>query len=143
MKCFSTEPLYARSTLSSTEHQKNSLKSNFTSYACYRDTSSGSGNPKAGEGRSWESFKNPHSILTLRGSYTPTLSQAAFLNHAGVCSAKDCSTHSFLTKATHKNQSEMNCAFLKWQGFKNQHVLLCTSPCSSLHFICTLVSVLR
>lgn len=61
-----------------------------------------------------ECFRNPHSTLTLRGSYTPALSQAAFLSPAGVCSASD--RHSFLTKATHKNQSQMSWAFLKWQG---------------------------
>lgn len=78
------------------------------------DPPSGSGKPKAAEGQSWECFRNPHSILTLRGSYTPALSQAAFLSPAGVCSASD--GHSFLTKATHKNQSQMSWAFLKWQG---------------------------
>lgn len=44
------------------------------------------------EPKSWkaaklgECFTNQHSIPTLGGSYTSTLSQAAFLNHAGVCS---------------------------------------------------------
>lgn len=59
MTCFSTEPLYARSTLSSTEHQKSSLKNNFTRYACYRDTSSGSGNQKLERGQAGRVLGTP------------------------------------------------------------------------------------
>lgn len=66
MNCFSTEPLYARSTLSSTKRQESSLRNNLTSYACYRDTSSASGNPKAGEGQSWES------VLGIPTLYLPS-----------------------------------------------------------------------
>lgn len=44
------------------------------------------GTQKLEQGKAGECFRNHHSILTLRDSYTATLSQAAFLNYAEVCS---------------------------------------------------------